>query len=282
MFSARRALFALVLQFSDLASIVTPKRATVQMKSLNAPGKPKARGRNTSDPSLLASFIAEKAYLNIENGTGKLARGKLILSGSSVNKLTTFTDRPFRISGSMPAALFSKIFADTFNAESGGFPNAVIAGGTPDGPTQVTIVLESASYEWNQVTFSWSSDDDAMVHNLELTSASLFIDGFSCVFWHPELYVEYEVCNYIGKALVAAASAGTGLVCTAVDLSGLGVCAAATAETAETLLPFCEGAVVTICSTLVATFTSTMIHQIEDGTITLDQACKDSGYVDPC
>jgi len=283
MFSARPALFALVLQFADLASIVMSKRATVQMNSLKASGKPKARGRNISDPSILASFIAEKAYLNIESGAGKKARGKLMLSGSSVNMVTTFTDRPLRISGSMSAALFSKMFTETFNAESGGFPNAVIAGGTPDGPKQVTIVLESASYELNQVTFNWASDDDAMVHNLELTSASLFIDGFwPCQIEHMDDYIEYELCTSLGAALVLAAGPGGQLACDSIDVAGLGICAAATVETAELGLPFCEAAVIGICTVMVKEISSAMITQIQSGALTWGAACSQMGYADPC
>lgn len=286
MFSARLALFALVLQFADVASYRQVKR---QMNSLDVSGPKVYRAANLSDASLLASFIAENAYLTVESGAGLTARGKLTLSGTSVNELNVFTDRPFRHAGSVPASSFTNSFKATFSAASGGFPNAVIAGGTPPsgwlwwrrpgGPTQETIMLESATYEQDQVTFNWSSITDETIQDLELTSASLFIDGFGCVFWNPMGYMERELCKGIGGII---SNAGASVACATVDLSAAGLCAVATAETGEILWTPCLAAVAFVCEQVIAYFSTQIIDEIRGGTKSIEGQCTAAGFGPAC
>jgi len=233
-----------------------------------------------SEAQLLAAFIAEEAYLKIESGEGKTARGTLTLSGKSVNKVDIFTDRPFRYSASMEASGFVQMFKDNFDDNSGGFPNAVISGGTPDGPRRANIVLESASYRTNTVTFDWSSDDDSTVSSLSFGTASLFIDGFGCVFFHPLSYIKNKLCSELAGKLVTKGIGG--LACASVDLGSLGLCAAITAETGDLLLPVCEGAVIAVCQTLVAKFSEEVLKELSNGTVTIDAECNKLGYKNPC
>lgn len=234
---------------------------------------------NTSETSLLASFIAEKAYLKIESGMGKTARGTLTLSGSSVNMVRTFSDRPFRYSSSMDASKFVNMFMSNFDEKSGGFPNAVIAGGTPDGVRQATIVLKSASYHTNKVTFDWSSDDDSMVQSLEFVSASLFIDGgFFCILSNAAGVAKNKLCNVIGTMVVNS----PGLACATIDLEGAGICAGISAESGEILLPFCTAAVVALCQVIVSQITDTVISAINGGKLSVDDECSKLGYSNPC
>jgi len=236
-------------------------------------------------PGEYGTILAEKADLTVS----KANEGTLTISGPSVAKIRIMADRPVRMSESVDTAIFMKQFKRTFSTSA---PNAVLSGITEGGELRdVTIVLESAEYFAQPtippfVTFAWKSDDEKIDQNLELKSASLFIDSFWghwCIAQHPRAYVEYEVCSQVVEHLgpeKAAANEGGQVGCH--DLT-TGACSAIGANLGEWITQECTGAAGPVCDDLVVGLTKEVATQIFNRkTLTVGQFCESKGYGYPC
>jgi len=232
--------------------------------------------------SLLASVLAQHATLKVESSDGGESTGSLTLTGKSVDKVRIFTERPLRKANTIPMSSFVHSFTKAFSKQSGGYPNAALAGSMArheEELMQVTIVLKSASYHPEKVVFKWSSDDDTIRENIEFVSASLFIDSFWEDLRHPEEYVEHEICEHLISTIEEQGL--DSVSCLAEDLSGLGICAAIDVEDAELLTLPCEGAVVEVCRVVVEHITNAVASEISKGQVTKTAACASAGYPAP-
>jgi len=234
-----------------------------------------------AEPSYLASALAQHAFLTVVSKEGKSSRGILSLAGKSVHAIRMFTDRPFREAMTIPMAYFVRDFTRTFSRQSGGYPNAALAGKLTqsDEMKQVTVVLTSASYTKETVVFEWSSDDDTIDETLEFVSASLFIDSFWEDLRHPKEYVKHEICVHLVQTIMTKGVGGVS--CIAEDIAGLGICAAIDIEDAELLTPFCEATLVRVCQKVVGHLTNAVAKALSDGQEDKAQACLDAGYPEP-
>jgi len=238
-------------------------------------------------PAEFGSILAQKANLTVS----KANEGTLTISGPSVAKIRILTDRPVRLSRSVDTAIFILQFKRTFAT---GAPNAVLSGVTEGGELrEVTIVLETAEYFALPtippfVTFAWKSDDEEIDQNLELQSATLFIDSFfertDCIRKHAREYAEYRVCDHLVDHFgpkVAAAKDGGKVACHSLITDA--ACAVVDIEDGEFLTPVCIEAARQVCDKLVETLTEAAAQKIfNQKTMTVDQFCENKGYGDPC
>jgi len=249
----------------------------VQLQLTSSPGEPPCN----AEPSYLGSVLAQHASLTVVTREGKSSSGILSLTGRSVHAIRMFTDRPFREAMTIPMAYFARDFGETFSKQSGGYPNAALAGKLTltDELKQVTIVLKSASYTKEKVAFEWSSDDETISESLELVSASLFIDSWWEDLRHPKEYVKHEICVHLVQTIMTKGVGGVS--CIAEDIAGLGICAAIDIEDAELLTPFCEATLVRVCQKVVGHLTNAVAKALSDGQEDKAQACLDAGYPEP-
>jgi len=239
-------------------------------------------------PTEFGSILAQKANLTVS----KANEGVLTISGPSVAKIRILADRPVRLSYLVDTAIFIKQFKRTF--ATGGAPNAVLSGVTEGGELrEVTIVLETAEYNALPtippfVTFAWKSDDEKTDQNLELQSATLFIDSFfertRCIAEHPRKYIEYRACGHLVDRFgpkAAEAKEGGKVACHSLVTDA--VCALIDLEDAEALTGFCIEAAREVCDKLVEGLTGAVARRIfTQKNLTVDQFCENEGYGYPC
>jgi len=245
----------------------------VQLQLTSSPGQPPCK----AEPSYLASALAQHAFLTVVTREGKSSSGILSLAGKSVHAVRMFTDRPFRKAATIPMAYFARDFTEFFSKQSGGYPNAALAGKLTqsDELKQVTVVLKSAKYTGEKVVFEWSSDDDTIGETMEFVSASLFIDSFWEDLRHAPGIIEHKLCVHLVRTIV---DKGQSFSCDAIDTS---ICASLNVADGELLAPFCVHEVVKVCRKVVRYVTDEVEHLLGVGDLTPAEVCLKAGYPEP-
>jgi len=249
-------------------------------------------------PGEFGTILAEKANLTVS----KANEGTLTISGPSVAKIRILADRPVRMSESVDTAIFIKQFKQTFSTSA---PNAVLSGIAEGGELRdVTIVLESAEYFAQPtippfVTFAWKSDDEKIDQNLELKSASLFIDSFripSCIAEDPKAFFENTFCRNMVYDLAPESAAERRRWGGPPKEGGLVECRKYTQHSCSKTREFfgaadgsgkytqaCTAAADKVCPDIGGNFPPEVATQIFDRkTLTVDQFCKSRGFGNPC
>jgi len=244
-------------------------------------------------PGEFGTILAEKANLTVS----KANEGTLTISGPSVAKIRILADRPVRMSESVDTAIFIKQFKQTFSTSA---PNAVLSGIAEGGELRdVTIVLESAEYFAQPtippfVTFAWKSDDEKIDQNLELKSASLFIDSFrgpSCMKEHPKAYFEHEFCSWMvehrrpkpaAELRLEKPPANDGFQAEC-HFYITGTCKWTEEDFGRSIGQACTEAADKVCQDFQKDFPPAVVIQIFDRkALTVGQFCKARGYGNPC